>query len=310
VSASVDPSLEYAAYSRVREAVLSLKATDRPASEIVEPSDYWQEELANFEYMLEASPLLISKLRHHCYHVTGLKAYEYQKISQSRLSTFHARARELTREADSSLLVPESPILGGFGYEIEGKLYNVDTLKYFEVLAGLDRARVLDRKFRGANCRRLVWEVGGGWGGLAYQFKTLFPDVTYVITDFPELFLFSAVYLLTAFPGAKVHIAGETAPEECLQNWREADFVFLPQSRPELIRKVRPDLLLNTVSFQEMTTAQVDTYLKTATSVQCPFVYSYNRDCSLYNEQLTNVRERLGEYYQTVELPRLGADYT
>ena len=310
MSASVDPSLEYAAYSRVREAVLSLKATDRPASEIVEPSDYWQEELANFEYMLEASPLLISKLRHHCYHVTGLKAYEYQKISQSRLSTFHARARELTREADSSLLVPESPILGGFGYEIEGKLYNVDTLKYFEVLAGLDRARVLDRKFRGANCRRLVWEVGGGWGGLAYQFKTLFPDVTYVITDFPELFLFSAVYLLTAFPGAKVHIAGETAPEECLQNWREADFVFLPQSRPELIRKVRPDLLLNTVSFQEMTTAQVDTYLKTATSVQCPFVYSYNRDCSLYNEQLTNVRERLGEYYQTVELPRLGADYT
>ena len=310
MSASVDPSLEYAAYSRVREAILSLKATDRPASEIVEPSDYWQEELANFEYMLEASPLLISKLRHHCYHVTGLKAYEYQKISQSRLSTFHARARELTREADSSLLVPESPILGGFGYEIEGKLYNVDTLKYFEVLAGLDRARVLDRKFRGANCRRLVWEVGGGWGGLAYQFKTLFPDVTYVITDFPELFLFSAVYLLTAFPGAKVHIAGETAPEECLQNWREADFVFLPQSRPELIRKVRPDLLLNTVSFQEMTTAQVDTYLKTATSVQCPFVYSYNRDCSLYNEQLTNVRERLGEYYQTVELPRLGADYT
>ena len=310
MDANVGPSLEYAAYSRVREAVLSLKAADRPASEIVKPSGYWQEELANFEYMLEASPLLISKLRHHCYHVTGLKAYEYQKISESRLSTFHARLRELTRESDSSLLVPESPILGGFGYEIEGELYNVDTLKYFEVLAGLDRARVLDRKFRRGKSRRLVWEVGGGWGGLAYQFKTLFPDVTYVITDFPELFLFSAVYLLTAFPEAKIYIAGETAPEECLQNWREADFVFLPQSRPELIQTVRPDLLLNTVSFQEMTTVQVDAYLKMAASVQCPFVYSYNRDCSHYNEQLTNVRECLAEYYQTVELPRLGADYT
>ena len=310
MSTGADPSPEYAAYLRVREAVCALKATEGHTSGIVEPSDYWQEELANFEYMLEASPLLISKLRHHCYHVTGLKAYEYQKVSESRLSTFHARVRELTRMADTSLLVPESPILGGFGYEIEGQLYNVDTLKYFEVLAGLDRARVLDRRFRTTNFRRLVWEVGGGWGGLAYQFKTLFPDVTYVITDFPELFLFSAVYLLTAFPGAKVRIAGETSVEECLQDWQEADFVFLPQSRPELIQEVRPDLLLNTASFQEMKTVQVDAYLEMATKVRCPFVYSYNRDCSLYNTQLTSVRERLSEYYETVELPLLGADYT
>jgi hypothetical protein len=23
-----------------------------------------------------------------------------------------------------------------------------------------------------------VWEIGGGWGGFAHYFKTLFPDVT------------------------------------------------------------------------------------------------------------------------------------
>ena len=290
---------EYAAYLRVRDAVRAQKATDRVVSRIVEPSDYWREELANFEYMLEASPLLISKLRHHCYHATGLKPYDYQKVSGSRLSAFQRRFGELGRIADTSLLVPESPILGGFGYEIEGQLYNVDTLKYFEVLAGLDRARVLDRRFRGGDSRRMVWEVGGGWGGLAYQFKTLFPDVTYVITDFPELFLFSAVYLLTAFPGASVRIAGETPADECLRDWQEADFIFLPQSRPDVIEEARPDLLLNTISFQEMTTAQVDTYLATAANAQCPFVYSYNRDCSLYNRQLTSVRERLSEYYET-----------
>ena len=304
------PSPEYASYCRVRDAVCALGAAEAHSSGIGEPSDYWREELANFDYMLEASPLLISKLRHHCHHVTGLKPYDYQKVSESRLSAFRTRFTQLERVADSLLLVPESPILGGFGYEIDGQLYNVDTLKYFEVFSGLDRARVLDRRFRGASGRRLVWEVGGGWGGLAYQFKTLFPDVTYVITDFAELFLFSAVYLLTAFPGTRVRIAGETPVEECLRDWQDTDFVFLPQSRPELIQEVRPDLLLNTISFQEMTTAQVDTYLQAAVNAGCPFVYSYNRDCSLYNRQLGSVRECLNNHYATVELPLLAADYT
>ena len=47
-------------------------------------------------------------------------------------------------------------------------------------------------------------EIGAGWGGFAYQFKTLFPKTTYVVVDFPELFLFSASYLVTVFPEAKV----------------------------------------------------------------------------------------------------------
>src|SRR5690606_25036470 len=110
------------------------------------------------------------------------------------------------------LLVPEAEALGGFGYSIGGQLYNVDTLKYFEVLVGMRRAGLLDPFARAASpdgldaggrsagtttssgdaatgaARRLVWEIGGGWGGFAYQFKTLFPDVTYVIVDFAELF--------------------------------------------------------------------------------------------------------------------------
>ena len=41
------------------------------ASDADAPSSYWQEELANFEYMLDASPLIIEKLRHHTHHITG-----------------------------------------------------------------------------------------------------------------------------------------------------------------------------------------------------------------------------------------------
>ncbi len=299
----------YAAYERVQRAIQALRAAGAGSSEQA-PSDYWKQELANFEYLAEASRLLISKLRHHCYHVTGLKVYEYQKVNPNRFKAFHARFLELLTAGDTTLLVPESPILGGFGYEIDGALYNVDTLKYFEVMIGLDRSRLVERMFRGPNPRRLVWEVGGGWGGLGYQFKTLFPDTTYVITDFPELFLFSAVYLQTAFPEARLHIAGEMPADECLDGWQEADFVFLPNDRPELIEAVSPDLTMNTVSFQEMTTKQVRDYVEQAARIGCPFLYSYNRDRSIYNHELTNVRHIIREYYRLAELPLLNADYT
>ena len=102
--------------------------------------------------------------------------------------------------------MPESPALGGFGYDIDGRLFNVDTLKFYEVLIGMERGGVLaalrERE------RPVVCEIGAGWGGFAYQFKTLFPRSTYVIVDFPELFLFSATYLATVFPDARLAFVG------------------------------------------------------------------------------------------------------
>jgi putative sugar O-methyltransferase len=116
-----------------------------------------------------------------------------------------------------SLLVPESPALGGFGYDFDGRLFNVDTIKFFEVLAGMRRSGVL-ASFGGSD-RRMAWEIGAGWGGFAYQFKTLFPNITYVISDLPDLFLFSAVYLMTVFPEARVCFVGVDADAADAAGW-------------------------------------------------------------------------------------------
>ena len=120
--------------------------------------------------------------------------------------------------------MPESSQLGGFGFDIDGALYNIDTLKFYEALIALDRAGVLG-ELRAAPGRPVVWEIGAGWGGFAYQVKTLFPDVTYVICDLPELFLFSATYLMTLFPDASVLFADPDRPAEL----SDADFVFVPE---------------------------------------------------------------------------------
>ena len=302
--AALRSSSAYSNYERARDEVLRMLDASSDAVEAA-PSAYWTHELRNFEYMLDASPLIVENLRHHTFHVTGMRTYEYRPHRDEARRRMEAKLEMLIELEGDALLVPEPPALGGFGHEIDGALYNLDTLKFFEVLIALERGAVLD-EIR-APGRKLVWEIGAGWGGFAYQFKTLFPDVTYLIVDLPELFLFSAPYLMTMFPEAKVHFYndGDTAAD-----WEGADFAFVPARATDSLRGARPDLALNMVSFQEMTTEQVDGYARLAWELECPLLYSLNRDRSPWNPEIDSVREVLGRYYRLREVPLLDLPYT
>jgi hypothetical protein len=82
----------------------------------------------------------------------------------------------LRQKESKGLLVPELPLLGGFGFTIDGDLYNLDTLKFYECLIALQKAGLLGDLTAEQNDRKIVVEIGGGWGGFAYQLKTLFTD--------------------------------------------------------------------------------------------------------------------------------------
>ena len=299
-------SPELLAYERARDAVVKMLAPSTPrTTSDSSPSAYWQEELGTIDYMIEASPLVIRKLRHHAFHITGIRPYDYRSRGDDRREHFEARLNALREMGGDGLLVPESPALGGFGYDIGGRLFNVDTLKFYEVLIGMERGGVLaavrDRE------RPVVCEIGAGWGGFAYQFKTLFPRSTYVIVDFPELFLFSATYLSTVFPDARLAFVGAgESPAEA----GDADFVFVPQTLASRETIGSPDLAVNMVSFQEMTDAQVRHYAEMAGGAGCPLIYSFNRERSAYNAELVSVSEALADRYQLTEVPVLKTDYT
>lgn len=306
-SAEAEARCAEAAYQRARAAVVKMMSA---ASQLApshprtrDPSAYWQEELATIDYMIEATPLIIRKLRHHAFHITGIRPYDYRSKGDGRRAHFEARLQALCQLAGDSLLVPESPALGGFGYDIDGRLLNVDTLKFFEVLIGMERGGVLaavrDRE------RPVVCEIGAGWGGFAYQFKTLFPRSTYVIVDFPELFLFSATYLATVFPDARLAFLGTGESPA-----GDADFVFVPHTLASRDTIGAPDLLVNMVSFQEMTDAQVSSYTDLAAAARCPLIYSFNRERSAYNTELVSVSQALAERYRLTEVPVLKTDYT
>jgi glycosyltransferase involved in cell wall biosynthesis len=299
-------SQAFGVYQQVRDAVRQIVGVP-PAAGAATPSDYWSEELENIDYMIEASPLIIRKLRHHAFHISNVRPYDYRIKADARRENFEARLRALQALDGSALLVPESPALGGFGYEIDGRLFNVDTLKFYEVLVGMERAGVL-ASLRGIE-RPMVCEIGAGWAGFAYQFRTHFPASRYVIVDFAELFLFSATYLGTLFPGARMAFCG-TAETPTAADAGDADFIFVPHTMAAQVASLRLDLTVNMVSFQEMTEGQVRAYADMAADAGCPWLYSFNRDRSPFNTQITSVTEALADRYQLTEVSVMPTDYT
>ena len=287
-------SQAYAQYCTVRDAVFAM--LEQQSKLDASPSGYWRTELAGFDYMFDASPLIIAKLRHHTYHLTGLKEYEYRNHHARNAPRLADRLHYLEAQDTHGMRVPESPDLGGFGYTIDGALYNVDTLKFYESLIVMDQQGLLDQ-FRNARERRLVLEIGAGWGGLAYQFKTLFPNTTYVVVDLPGSILFGATYLKTLFPHARTLIIDGTNASAKIPQAKEYDFIFVPHCAWKELTLPRPDLLMNMCSFQEMTTMQVERYIAQARAWGIGHVYSVNRDHSPNNPELTRVSEILARHY-------------
>jgi hypothetical protein len=130
-----------------------------------------------------------------------------------------------------------------------------------------------------------------------------------VLVDLPELFLFSAPYLMTAFTDARVTFWSDEQPLGPSQV-AEHDFVFVPNTSFAALEVSRLDLAVNMVSFQEMTSDQVWAYTERLFALGCPAVYSLNRDRSSYNPELTSVRKIIGARYQLEEVQVLPVPYT
>lgn len=294
---------EYKNYLEAREQVFIMLDNGKIFEEDARPSLYWKHELAGFEYMLDASPLVIEKLRHHCYHISGLRDYDYRPHHGHMAALFERKLRLLQAQDTNNLGVSENPALGGFGFEIDGALYNLDTLRYYECLLAMDSGTLLNQ-FRDPERseRKIVVEIGAGWGGFAYQFKTLFPNTTYVIVDFPSTILFSAMYLKTVFPQAKTLFLSGGSDSSPYYPITDYDFVFAPHFAWPRLTFDKPDLLINMVSFQEMTNMQVEQYIKKAADWGVPHLYSMNRDRSRHNKELGTVSAILNKYYTTDEI--------
>ena len=300
-------SSSFAAYQKV------LPLVSRYLSNCLEPtsqaSSYWSEEIAGFEYLFDASPLIIDKLKEHSYHLTGIHSYKYRDhhaYSQNWFYQKHLERFKLLSDLDPlNLFVPESSDLGGFGFDFGYGLTNVDTLKYYEVMIGLQKADFLPDVASNFS----VLEVGAGWGGFSYGFKTLFPHTKYIIVDLPHTMLFSAINMVVSFPDASFLFYDDLDFDLRLLAG-DYDFCFVPNYAFNSTLKLPfLDLAINIASFQEMSSTQVHNYLSTLSLSGCRNFYSLNRICSPYNNELDSVFDLLAQYYQIKQLSILPDSY-
>ena len=75
------------------------------------PSPYWAEEVIGFDYIFDASPLIINKLRHHCYHLTGESPYTYRNHHNFKLDQFKSKLDLLKSISSEDLFIPISSFL-------------------------------------------------------------------------------------------------------------------------------------------------------------------------------------------------------
>ncbi len=306
---STENDTAYINYLFVRDCVLEMLAEVQSGTDM--PSHYWDEELAGFDYLFDASPLIIRKLREHCYHITGLRSYEYRQHHDHKSRLFREKLKALQKIDANNLFIPEHRNLGGFGHEIDGELVNIDTLKFYESLIALDHAGEIER-LRALSERPIIVEIGAGWGGFAYQFKKTLPHCTYVIIDLPQTILFSGVYLKTLFPEAKTFIYGQNDQNNIMSfdTIADCDFVFLPNYLTKGFQIPRIDLCVNMVSFQEMTSDQVLGYVQWVWENRCKTLYSHNRARSAHNSQLSDISKLLAMGFEIEEIPVLPIPYT
>lgn len=163
------------------------------------------------------------------------------------------------RNMPSDLVVGALPRGGEVGLMIDGRVVNPDTLRvqgrinamYSGGLIGL-----LREKAERTGQRIRVLEIGPGHGGLARALSGIFRDrVEYMMVDLPPMIHYAAVYLSLAGIDVDVAVSGRP-PDNGASHWLVPNYL-LPHLADDLPTF---DLVINTMSMNEMSAAQVHHY--------------------------------------------------
>ncbi|HWE51861.1 MAG TPA: putative sugar O-methyltransferase [Bryobacteraceae bacterium] len=108
--------------------------------------------------------------------------------------------------------------------------------------------------------RKVMTEVGGGFGGMAYYLLRDRKDVTWVDFDVPESIALASWYLMKAFPDLRFLLYGE---EDLTQDAiARADVVLMPVSEMETMPSKCADLCFSSHAISDVSADVLETYLE------------------------------------------------
>lgn len=147
-----------------------------------------------------------------------------------------------------------SPLIGNpYGYFIENRFIKAgaDYQHYYAT-----RINDLLNEKQG---RKVVAEIGGGFGGMAYYLIRDAKNTTYIDFDLPENLALTSYYLLKAFPEKKIFLYGE-APFDG-KNLADYDIVLMPNFMLDKLSDESCDLVFNSYSLAEMSQKTINYYV-------------------------------------------------
>lgn len=163
----------------------------------------------------------------------------------------------------------KSPDIGNpYGFTVDNVFIRAgsDYLHYY--------ASMIARLIRGGKQRKVVVELGGGFGGMPYYLVRDNSDITYVDFDLPENLALTAFYLLSAFPDKRVALYGEVDIETL--NPCDYDVVLMPNFEIARMPGSSADLVFNSYSLAEMSSEAVDNYLAHFNRLSNKFIFHIN----------------------------------
>ncbi len=179
-----------------------------------------------------------------------------------RLAHLVPEYQRFVENVPSRYIVAAPRMFGEMGLEM-GVVVNPDTIMCQSRINGLLAGGVIDKLWSdiARRGRARVLEVGPGYGALAYALKSIFKDqLEYIVVDLPSSLYYSALYLSASRDGDGCHLLepGGKVPERF-------DYLFVANYLlDEFVADLGPiDLAMNTMSFPEMSEAQVRSYAET-----------------------------------------------
>ena len=139
------------------------------------------------------------------------------------------------------------------------------------------------------NSKIFTLEIGGGYGGLAYKIKRLFPETTCILLDLPETNFISNYYIKCLEPKAKILNLEKILEQKNFKSVEnlsitksdlfQYDYVILPGYLLENFSGRFIDFFINTRSFMEMNLQTIDFYFSNIQRLISPtgLFYCVNR---------------------------------
>lgn len=303
--------------NKIREAVAAMLEEEKKLSPL-SPfclSELWRESNLYLDYIRELSDEQLHRIRPHTSFITGIPWFPYfHHPLRNKPDTEKETVPIVQDYRDIVLDLPEHywlsepvnhPVVNHLGIEWKGRLINEDIVRFQRTILNLYNLGLF--QILEAKERPVIFEIGGGYGGLAYGIKKILGKGCHIILDQAAMLFWSGVYLSVNLPEAKIAIL--TGNEASTADWdklvAENDFVLIPHyALNDLARFNGIDMAVNLISFQEMTEQQLALYGSFLSRHINGILFSENFEHHPFNEPLNiDVSEVLGRYFDLFPHP-------